>query len=131
MHTTTSPRPALPERFSMAWGFIVLTVLFKDIHELFRPGFLTDAAQGISNGQPVSEMAIFYGGIGATVLVAMVFVPRFLSHTKNRWVNGTMALLAALIVATYPRNDLDDTWFALVHLATLSWIFVAAVRGRG
>lgn len=123
--------PSLPERFSMAWGFVVLTVLFKDIHELFRPGFLTEAERGWSNGAPVSETALFFGGIGVTVLVAMVFLPRFLSLNANRWTNGIAAALAAVMVATYPRHDLDDAWFMAVQLAALAWVGVAALRGRG
>ena len=123
--------PTLPERFSMAWAFVVLTILFKDIHEMFRPGFLTDAARGMSNGTPVSEMAVFYGGVAVTALVAMIFTPRFLTHAANRRVNGLAALIAMLLVATTPRLDLDDAWFAAVQLIALIWILVAALRGRG
>ena len=123
--------PSLSERFAMAWGFVVLTVLFKDIHELFRPGFIDEARSGISNDAPVSELALLYGGIGVTFLVAMVFLPRLLSLTVNRWTNGIAAILAAVMIATFPRNDLDDVWFALVQMAVLAWVLVAAVRGKG
>ncbi|MEO1610805.1 MAG: DUF6326 family protein, partial [Pseudomonadota bacterium] len=84
----THGTPTLPARFSIAWGFLVLNIYFKDIHDVFRAGFIEEVQAGTFNGNPITEGVILAGGIGTTVLVAMVFLPLFLTVRANRWLNG-------------------------------------------
>ena len=48
---------------SALWIFFLLNMLFRDIHELFRPGLLEEMMTGIVNGTHITDQAL----LGASI----------------------------------------------------------------
>lgn len=48
---------------STLWVFVLLTVIFRDIHELFRQGFLEEIMSGEVNGVEMTETTLLIAGI--------------------------------------------------------------------
>ena len=131
MHTTHN-LPAVPtaERLSMAWLFILLTMIFRDLHEFGRPGFIEEIASGVVNGIRVTEGLMLFGGVLATLPIAMVFLSRLLPVAINRITNGVVAFLQALLLAPNLGNDLDDKYFAALQLLAIAAILWMVIRWR-
>lgn len=114
-------------KLSALWLFILLNILFRDIHQLVMPGFLQEIMTGRFNGREITEELMLIGGLVVSVPIAMV--PTSLLLTR-RWVRP-LTLLAALI--TTPTMippapiDLDDAYhlllqlLAMVGILTLAW----------
>ena len=109
---------------SALWLFVLLNLIFRDIHEIVKAEFLTDALNGIYNGREVTEAMFLLGGIIVEVPVAMMLMAWILPTRANRRANVTTAVLFALaVIATVP-GDLDDyfhTGLELTALAVIIW----------
>jgi hypothetical protein len=114
---TTLDRKA---KLSTLWIFFLLNVIFRDLHELFRPGFLEEMMTGIVNGVPVTEQTLLLGGILMEIPIAMVLLSRVLEYRANRLANIVAAgvLSIAFIFGNGPK-DLDDIWFLAIEVVTL------------
>ena len=42
-------------KLSTLWIFVLLNIIFRDIHEFFRPGLLEEMMTGVVNGTQVTE----------------------------------------------------------------------------
>ena len=107
---------------STLWIFVLLNVLFRDIHELFRPGFLEEMMTGTINGNQMTERFLLLAGIMLEIQIAMVILSRVLSYRINRWVNIIVGALTIASIAVIGLNDLDDIFFAAVEVAALAFI---------
>jgi hypothetical protein len=126
-HTPTS----IPDRLSAAWMFILLTMIFRDLHEFGRPGFLAELQSGIVGGTVINEALMLFGGVLITLPIAMAVLPRFLSRQVNRWANGSVAVLNIALLAPNLANDLDDMYFATLQLIALGFVLWTVMRWRG
>ena len=109
-------------KLSTLWIFVLLNVIFRDIHELFRPGFLEEMMTGTVNGVQMTEGVLLLGGIMAEIPIAMVLLSRVLKYRVNRWANIIAgAITIAFIMANRPK-DLDDMWFLAIGVVALSLI---------
>lgn len=107
---------------STLWLFGLLNVIFRDIHELFRPGFLAEIMTGTVNGVAMTEGLLLQAGIMLEILIVMVPLSRLLPYSLNRWANIIVGILAIVYVIGSGTNDLDDTFFAAVEVVTLAGI---------
>ena len=106
-------------KLSTVWIFVLLNVIFRDLHELFRFGFLEEMMTGIVNGVQVTEQTLLLGGILIEIPIAMVLLSRILEYRVNRLANIIAgALSIAFILANGPQ-DLDDIWFTVIEVVTL------------
>src|SRR3990172_13351841 len=76
---------------STLWIFVLLNVIFRDIHELFRPELLEEMMAGVVNGVHITDELLLLGGIGMEILIAMVILSRVLPYRVNRWANIIVA----------------------------------------
>jgi hypothetical protein len=83
---------------STAWIFVLLNVIFRDLHELFRPGMLQEMLSGTVNGVTVTDQVLLLGGIMLQLPLAMVLLSRVLPDRASRWANVVAALAAIAIV---------------------------------
>ena len=78
---------------STLWSFVLFNMIFRDLHEFGRPGFIEEITTGIVNGVQITEELMLLGGIMAEVPISMVLLSRVLNYRINRWANifaGTM-----------------------------------------
>lgn len=109
-------------KLSTVWIFVLLNVIFRDIHELFRPGFLEEMMTGMVNGVQMSEETLLVAGILLEIPIAMVILSRVLRYRFNRLANIIAAVLTIAFIISNRPNDLDDIWFLTVGVVALSLI---------
>ncbi len=105
---------------SALWAFVLFNMLFRDIHELLRPGAIEEFMSAT-----VSEATLLASGVALSTLISMVVLSRVLPHRANRWANLGVAVLALGSMLALPPNDLDDAWFLgveIVGLAAIMWL---------
>ena len=108
---------------STLWIFVLLNMLFRDIHELFRPGLLEEMISGTVNGVQMSDGLLLISGILLEIAIVMVVLSRVLKVPINRWANiiiGTIIIMLVIINNTAP--DLDDIFFATIQVVALTCI---------
>ena len=111
-------------KLSALWIFVLLNVIFRDIHELFRPGMLETMMTGTVNGVQMTEVTLLVAGILLELPIAMVLLSRVLAYRVNRWANLIVGVIAIPLVVGIGPKDLDDMFFAtieVVSLALLIW----------
>lgn len=112
---------------STLWIFVLLNALFRDVHELFRPGVLEQMIAGNVNGTEITEHVILLGGVLLEVPLAMVVLARLLQPRISRIANLVVAVATVPLLLGGGIRDLDDGFFAavqvtsLVGLAWLAW----------
>jgi hypothetical protein len=105
-------------KLSTLWIFVLFNLIFRDIHEFARPGFL----EGIMARQ-VSEELLLLGGIMIEIPIAMVLLSRLLKVRANRPANIIAgALMIVLVIVNNTAPDLDDIFFATIEVAAMSLI---------
>ena len=111
-------------KLSTLWIFVLFNLIFRDIHEFARPGFLEEIM-----ASQVSEALLLLGGIMIEIPIAMVLLSRLLKVRANRWANiiaGAITIVLVLVNNTAP--DLDDLFFATIEVAAMSLIVWYAWR---
>ncbi len=105
---------------STLWVFVLLNMLFRDIHEIFRPGAMEEYMS-----LTVSEGAFLAAAFGLELMIGMVVLSRVLPRRANRWANiGVSLVTLAAFSANLPR-DLDDVafmTFEVIGLAAIIWL---------
>ena len=112
-------------KLSTLWIFVLFNVLFRDIHELFRPGFLAEMMTGTINGNVITEEFMLIAGILLEISIGMVLLSRILDYKINRWANIIASGLTILFMLANGVHDLDDIWFlsmSLIALTAVIWL---------
>ena len=107
---------------STLWIFVLLNVIFRDIHELFRPGLLAEMMTGTVNGVQMTEATLLLGGIMIEIAIVMVLLSRVLTYSLNRWANVIAGAITIVFIIVNGPGDLDDIFFAVVEVMALLFI---------
>lgn len=105
---------------SSLWIFVLFNMLFRDVHELLRPGAIDEF-----RSSTVSETMLLGSGVALSVFISMVVLSRVLLRQANRRANITVALIALVAMLAFPPNDLDDAWFLgvqIVGVLAIMWL---------
>lgn len=126
---TLSSRVASPQLLSTIWISVLLSMLFRDVHEYLRDGFIAElASAGTVNGSEVTGTTLLVSAIVLQLPLAMVVLARVLPRQINRVANIIVAAVMALgIAGTWPK-DADDIVFGIFQLASLALIAVISLR---
>ena len=117
-------------RLSTLWIFVLLNMIFRDIHELFRPGMLEEMMTLLNSGQ-ITEGLLLLGGIMIEIPIAMVPLSQILKSNVNRWTNMIVAIVTmALVFLNNTTPDLDDIFFAAIETISLALIIWYAWQWR-
>ncbi|MFT5195108.1 MAG: Sec-independent protein secretion pathway component TatC [Candidatus Promineifilaceae bacterium] len=108
---------------STLWLFVLLNMIFRDIHEIGTVDFLEQAMTGVFNGTVITDKLLLFAGILLELPIAMVLFSRILRYRINRWLNLITALIMfAAVISSNLAPDLDDAFFAAVELLALFFI---------
>ena len=122
-------------KLSALWLFILLNIIFRDLHQFANKPFLDMLMTGTYNGIKITEELMLLGGVLAVVPIAMVLFspaagPRSLptGHSRcGRHHGGDTRFLRA-------DPDLDDAFHLVIELAAMVAILWTAwkwpVRGE-
>ncbi len=111
---------------STLWIFVLLNIIFRDLHEFFRAGMIEE----IITGTPVSEQVMLIGGIMMEIPILMVLLSRILNYRINRWANIIIGAVIIALIIGVGSKDLDDIFFATIEVIALSAIIWLAVKWR-
>ena len=115
---------------STLWIFVLFNMIFRDLHEFGRPGFLEEIMTGIVNGVQITEELLLLGGIMAEVPISMVLLSRVLKYRVNRWANIIAGAITMAFVINNGVKDLDDIFFAAIEIVALALIVWCAWTWR-
>ena len=111
---------------STLWIFVLFNIIFRDIHDLFRPGFLEEMMTGIVNGNQITDEVLLMGGIIMDIPISMVLLSRILNYRLNRWANIFAGGISIAVVISNGTKDLDDIFFVIVEVVSLLLIVFLA-----
>ena len=121
--------PPTPVILSTLWIYVLLSTLFRDIHEIFRDGFIEELAMtGTVRGTHVTSTSLVVAGLFLQLPIAMVVAARLLPPRANRVANSVTAIaVAAGLLGLWPK-DADDIVFGAFQLVGLAAIIVLSLR---
>lgn len=90
---------------SALWVFILLSMLFRDMHELANPEFVEQMLS-----QTVPESLLLVAGIILTLPILMVPLNHLLAPVWSWRANLLVVLIIAVGIITNPPGDLNDYW---------------------
>jgi F0F1-type ATP synthase membrane subunit a len=109
---------------SSLWTFVLFNIIFRDLHQLGKPGFIEEIMSGVVNGVTITDELMLVGGLLVEIPILMVLLSRILSDNVNKWANlfaGTITL--AVFATAIPYSDLDDIFHMVLEVAAILWIF--------
>lgn len=111
---TPAERPAL---LSSLWVAVLLANLFRDVHEILRPGFVDELAHtGTVHGTAVGDRTLVASALVLAFIISVVVLARILPRRSNRRVNVVAAVLMTIgVLASWPK-DPDDLVFGAFQL---------------
>ncbi|NOD95239.1 hypothetical protein GS636_20775 [Ruegeria sp. HKCCD4884] len=104
---------------SALWVFLLMNIIFRDIHQFLSPGYMDWVLAGEILGQQITDELLLYGGFAVEVMILMVLLPHVLPRRALRIVNTFAILFTAALVLFTPLIDPDDVFFLIIGLATL------------
>ena len=120
-----------PTLLSTLWIAVLLANLFRDVHEILRPGFVDELANdGTVYGNRVTDGTLLWSGVALVFLVSVVVLARVLPRRWNRRVNVVAAaMMTSGVLASWPK-DPDDLVFGAFQLIGVALIVAICARWR-
>lgn len=109
---------------STLWIFILLNMVFRDLHQLGKKGFLEEIMSGVVNGVAITDELMLVGAVLAEIPILMVLLSRILNNNANKWANISAGLITMAVFATaIPAADMDDVFHMIIEVIAILWIF--------
>ena len=113
-------------KLSALWLFILLNIIFRDIHQMTLKSHLEMLLTGYYNGTKMSDAIMLIGGFLVEIPIAMVLFSLLLKRKINRTLNIVAVILTTAILLFTPPSDWDDTFFLIVELIAIGSILWTA-----
>jgi len=112
---------------STLWVFVLLNMVFRDLHQLGKKGFIEEIMTGVVNGVKITDELMLFGGFLAEIPILMVLLSRILDDKANKWANIIASVITMLVlISALPSADMDDVFFMIIEVvAFLSIIRIA------
>lgn len=104
---------------SALWLFILLNIIFRDIHQFALKSHLEMLLTGYYNGMEITEELMLLGGFLVEVPIAMVLLSLVLTRRIGRPLTFVAAFIAtATLLFTMP-SDMDDVFHLIIELTAM------------
>jgi len=125
LKTITMTKKISPQvLLSTLWVFILLNIIFRDLHQFVKSGSIEEIMTGFVNGIKITDELMLIGGILAEIPIMMVLLSRILNDRANKWANIIAGLITLAVFATaVPSLDIDDAFHMAIEVAAILWIF--------
>ncbi len=112
---------------STLWIFILFNMIFRDLHQFGKEGFVEEMMSGVVNGVIITEELMLFGGFLAEIPIVMVLLSRILHDKANKWANIIASLITCLVLLSgLASADMDDIFFMIIESAAFIAILVIA-----
>ncbi|MCV3271284.1 DUF6326 family protein [Roseobacter sinensis] len=111
-------------KLSVLWLFILLNIIFKDLHQFVMPGVIARLMTGEFNGVPITEELMLFGGIVVSVPIGMVPLSHLVQRRSLRPLTYCAAALTTVTMVPPQPVDLDDMYhfgLQLVAVGAIIW----------
>ena len=113
---------------STLWVFILLNMIFRDLHQFGKAGFLEQMMSGVVDGVKITEELMLLGGFLAEIPILMVLLSRILADEVNKWANILASTITLLVLLTsLPSADMDDMFFLLIETIAFTVIILISI----
>ena len=116
---------------STLWLFILLNIIFRDIHQYALKSHLEMLLTGFYNGTEVTDWLMLMGGFIVEIPILMVLLSRILKRKFNRPVNLVACVLTVGVFLAELPSDMDDVFFKVIQFAALGVIAWIAWKWKG
>jgi len=106
-------------KLSALWLFILLNIMFRDLHQFANRPFLEMLLTGSYNGIEVTETLLLLGGFLAEVPIAMVLFSLLLTRRIGRPVTFIAAFITTATFLSSAPSDMDDVFHLVIELAAM------------
>ena len=106
-------------KLSALWLFILLNIIFRDIHQFTLKSHLEMLLTGYYNGTEVTDAILLIGGFVVEIPIAMVLFSLLLSRKIGHPITFIATLMITATLLFTPPSDLDDMFFLIVELAAI------------
>ena len=106
-------------KLSALWLFILLNIIFRDIHQFVLASHLEMLLTGYYNGIEITEELMLLGAVLVEIPIAMVLFSLLLSRKIGRPVTILAAIITGGILLSSAPTDLDDTFHLVIELAAI------------
>ncbi len=106
-------------KLSALWLFILLNIIFRDIHQFVIASHLEMLLTGYYNGIEITEELMLLGGFLVQVPIAMVLFSLLLTRKIGRPVTILAAIITTGTLLSSAPTDLDDTFHLVIELAAM------------
>ncbi len=118
-------------KLSVLWIFILMNLIFRDLHEFASKDFLEEALTGHVNGVKITEGLMLFGGVLAEIPIAMVVLSLMLKKKLNRIFNLVSgSIILAFLIFNIQTADMDDFFFLFFEIAASILILWTAFRWK-
>ncbi|WP_375228605.1 DUF6326 family protein [Roseobacter sp. S98] len=117
-------------QLSALWLFILLNIIFRDLHQFVMPGFLETIMTGQFNGMEITPELMLIGGVVVSVPISMVPLSLILERRFARPLTFFAALVTTITMIPPAPIDLDDAYHLALQLIAMSAIVVMAWRWK-
>ncbi|MBD3662569.1 DUF6326 family protein [Sulfitobacter aestuariivivens] len=113
---------------SALWLFILLNIIFRDIHQFVLASHIEMLMTGYYNGIEITEGLMLLGGFLVQVPIAMVLFSLLLKRRICRPVTVLAAIVTTGTLLSSSPTDMDDTFHLIIEIAALMAILWTAWR---
>lgn len=112
---------------SSLWIFILFNMVFRDLHQFGKKGFLNEIMTGVVNGVEITDELMLLGGFLAEIPILMILLSRILNNGANKWSNIVASIITMLVLfSNLPSADMDDVFFLIVEFTAFIFIIITA-----
>lgn len=104
---------------SALWLFILLNIIFRDIHQFVLASHLEMLLTGFYDGIEITEGLMLLGGFLVEVPIAMVLFSLLLKRRIGRPLTIFAAIITTGTLLSSAPTDMDDTFHLVIELAAL------------
>lgn len=104
---------------SALWLFILLNIIFRDIHQFVLASHIEMLLTGHYNGIKITEGLMLLGGFLVQVPIAMVLFSLLLTRRIGRPVTFLAVMVTAGTLLSSAPTDMDDTFHLVIEIVAL------------
>lgn len=115
-------------KLSALWLFILLNIIFRDIHQFALASHIEMLLTGRYNGIEITETLMLIGGILVEIPIAMVLFSLLLTRRICRPVTVVAAFITGAVIVSSAPTDMDDLFHLIIELFAIVAILWTAWR---
>lgn len=112
------------------WIFILLNIIFRDIHQMTMKSHLEMLLTGYFNGIKITDTIMLAGAFIVNIPISMIPASLILNRKLSRVLNIIAAALMPIILLSSPPTDMDDIFHLVVELIAVTTILITSVKWK-